>query len=282
MSINNEKLYKMDNDNIEVFLDSPNCLGEFGFNKLRFKDKDITWVNSLCDQTKTNCFSIQKYLSNYIDKLLKDLLKQYINENINNYDIYKNFHLLSGSYISNIDIEQKINKEFLIHLYFTNIYDGIVIIHMNDYDIYFNLYNNKIEQIKLSYDNCKVKEDKYILLDIFRIPKDRYLLNEQYNKGIALSPFQEIIKLNDWLYNKKSIKLIFKDKSIYTLKDECLSAFSFIDYKNKNFYIKDNYDFKPYIKEFQYLLDELDYLQYRNKKYVINIHNLKEYKDENQ
>lgn len=126
---------------------------------------------------------------------------------------------------------------------------------------YFNSHDNEVDisPMQLFYGGVFLK----------------HLALEQHRQGIAPPAYTELVKLGDFLRDKKSLKLVMKNGVVHeyknnyggdvTARDLLVSGFL----ENRTvFFLNDNYYMKPRFAK-NLPLSELDYLQFgRNKHYI--------------
>ena len=151
------------------------------------------------------------YIYNLIINKVKEQLRLYITQNINNYDLYKRNRIT--------DIISNLGQNVISDTY----------IRLCDYN-FKRIRENKINM--RSYDINYVFDIEKNILDIIKNNKKTNLLNvmfdqtdldyavaqEQYKRGLAPNIVYELNKINEFVKGKYSIKVILNDNTYYTVK----------------------------------------------------------------
>lgn len=102
------------------------------------------------------------------------------------------------------------------------------------------------------------------------------IAEEQNKRGLAPMAYMELTRLNQFLQEKKSVKLVMKDGKVYDIRPYLGSELQARNILSANYnddrmvyVLRDSYVMKSRLTE-DVDLDELDYLQFRNIKHYIN------------
>lgn len=164
--------------------------------------------------SKKQIVNIGDYINEKISNRIRDELRIYVLNNINRYDFY------NTSFI--FDIKNKINQDLVT--YETRY-------HSYSYD--FSEINHNIVLVKQSYSDGEIKIDlftgemeffikgrKINCLDYYFSQNflNTIIAQEQYKRGIAPKMLNELVKLQEFLNKKCSVKIITKDSKEHTYK----------------------------------------------------------------
>jgi len=180
-------------------------------------------------------------------------------------DIDGNCHIIPHVTELRGDYENILKGTFKLHL---NGKRCVFDFSKNDYKI-TNYFDNK----PISAINTLFTEDEIFI----------QLAKKQHQIGCSSPAFNEIVNLNEFLKHRKSIQVHLKNGEQFTIK-KGTSYNSFLDasnvlsfYNNTNrFYIR---KYSQYIKsslEKDIDVNEIDYLQYHQRKHTINVYNLED------
>lgn len=272
------KLYELKNNGLTILLKSGSDKGDLKFEGLivdykpHIVYKDYLWTSE--NKNDKTYMKITDYLYNKLKDEADIQLQEYINNNISN----MNFYYKKDEY-NQYTFWSRINSFFdkypeidnYINIDLSDVVEGIVNCNVNNAYCIFDFTKDEFIEIKHKYNEQK----KVIPLDIFYGKHlDLILAIEQYNKGIAHKTFTEVINLNKFLKDKKSIKIQLKNGCIIKYKNWFkVEAGHIIEVYNGEFYITNNYDMTPRPKK-PIPITELDYLMFGRKKYKVNINNL--------
>ncbi|MBP3596524.1 MAG: hypothetical protein J6J60_08785 [Clostridia bacterium] len=184
--------------------------------------------------SKKQIIDIGDYINEKISNRIRDELRIYVLNNINRYDFY------STSFI--FDIKNKINQDLVTyetryHSYsydFSEINHNIVLVKHNyiDGEIKIDLFTGEMEFFK--------KGQKINCLDYYFCENflNTIIAQEQYKRGIAPKMLNELVKLQEFLDNKCSVKIITKDNNEHTYKSRYgRNASNLLDHCNGRFEI---------------------------------------------
>lgn len=269
---NKLQLLKFDGkDNSLYFvMDSTNSIYFYGAEAKEGIVFRLNYAYVLDKLKKHNCFkekqivNIGDYINEKISNRIRDELRIYILNNINRYDFY------NTSFI--FDIKNKINQDLVTYE-----------TRYNTYSYDFSEINNNLVFVKQSYST-----DNQIKFDVFTGDMEFYInghktncldfyftqnfLNtiiaqEQYKRGIAPKMLNELVKLQEFLDKKSSIKIITKDSKEHTYKSRYgRDASNLLDYCNGRFEIS-----KYWLKEDADInLKDVLYFKYGRKEHYFN------------
>jgi len=172
-----------------------------------------------------------------------------------------------------------IPKAQVVNENYEDVFKGIITLHLNAKKCVFDFIDNNF--FITEYFNDKSNS----VLDVLFTRSELYLqlARKQHELGFASPAFNEIVKLNEFLEHRKSIQVHLKNGEQFTIK-KGTSYNSFLDasnvlsfYNNTNrFYIR---KYSQYIKsslEKDIDVNEIDYLQYHQRKHTINVYNLED------
>ena len=208
--------------------------------------------------------NIGDYINEKIGDKIRDELRIYLLNNINRYDFY------NASFI--FDIKNKINQDLVTYetrynsytYDFSEINHNIVFIKESRYtdnQIKFDLFTGDMEfYINGHKTNCL---DFYFTKNFL----NTIIAQEQYKRGIAPRMLNELVKLQEFLDNKCSIKIITKDSKEHTYKSRYgRDASNLLDYCNGRFEIS-----KYWLNEDENLeLKNVYYFKYGRKEYYLD------------
>ena len=184
--------------------------------------------------SKKQIVNIGDYINEKISNRIRDELRIYVLNNINRYDFY------NTSFI--FDIKNKINQDLVTyetryHSYsydFSEINHNIVLVKhsYSDGEIKIDLFTGEMEFFKKGHKiNCL---DYYFSQNFL----NTIIAQEQYKRGIAPKMLNELVKLQEFLDNKISVKIITKDSKEHTYKARYgRDASNLLDYCNGTFEI---------------------------------------------
>jgi|GEM_PF-2175267 len=154
------------------------------------------------------------------------------------------------------------------------ILDGIIRLHINGRVCSYNFLENKFVECRKEYghDLC----DFSPLDIIYGDDLDRLIAIKQHQMGTAHPAYEEILRLNQFLHGKKSVKLVMKDGGTHTLKphnDRFVSAGDVICYEtlrvSKVFQLRGGFDLSPKFDRERCLL-ELDHIRFGKDRHIID------------
>lgn len=208
--------------------------------------------------------NIGDYINEKISNKIRDELRIYVLNNINRYDFYDTNFIF--------DIKNKINQDLITYetRYNTYSYDFSEINHnlvfvkqsySTDNQIKFDLFTGNMEfYINGHKTNCL---DFYFTQNTL----DTIIAQEQYKRGIAPKMLNELVKLQEFLNKKCSVKIITKDNNEHTYKSRYgRDASNLLDYCNGRFEIS-----KYWLNEDDNInLKDVLYFKYGRKEYYFN------------
>ena len=279
-----KKLYEIKNGNITVYVESRGREFKFmGFTVYDNPESYYVVYKSPYDPVPDNRIAVEmgKYLFNLYKAEADIQLQKHINDNINDYAFYceyqdNSFPFWSGI-INTAGIEPKIKTDYDVDL--TGIMDGIVTLSTNNVNCKFDF----IERKSIGFDPHYTRDTPVVsAMEIFY--RDRVLNElvalEQYKRGVGVPAYGELVKLREFLQEKKSVKLVMKSGEIYDLKKDSLIVRDILGHYHSEgklcFNLNNSYYARPHMK-YVHLLSELDYLQYGRHKHYINEANLLNY-----
>jgi len=277
----NEKIYEIKNGEVTILVKSDYRNAKFDFKGLMVSNKpNILFKDyvSSYDEKIEGKSSIQ--MSTYILEKLKEIasneLKEYLERNINRTDFYyKKDEYGEYSFWKELYLfKNKMPKiEENITLSYDYIADGIAEGAINGICCVFDFLQDDFISFRKQHDSNNKQKSITPFNIFYKHYRNLILALEQYKRRMAHKAFSEIIRLNEFLEGKKSIKLYFKDGLVVEYKDNYgIRINSIIEIIENKFYIARNYSFRPELKS-KKLISELDYLQYGKNKYIINADN---------
>lgn len=289
----NKKLYTVETENIKIFLSLNYINDNTNFNIEYFILKNdeehiFSAQNSAynCPNLKNRKFVyLREYIFNIYKKMADKQLAEFIESNINNYDFYLNNISKDIINLPNINIldniEKKINSRFANVNFSEFINSGIIQLEFKYISCYYNLISQKHICFKSDNKNMDISSLDFI----YSGEEYKLLAFEQYKRNKAPHAYIELMKLNCFLKDKASVKLVMKNNEIYTYnnKGSILTAHDLI------YLLEDSPKFE--FASMYYLtpkpsteikLDDLDYLQYRQTKHKINLNTKNDFKPINQ
>ena len=264
-----KKLYQIKNDGITVYTEWRSQ--EFKFKGFTVDNDPASYYviyQSTYDPVPNNREAVEmgKYLFNLYKAEADAQLQEYIEDNIDRYYFYaeyqdNNFPFWSNI-INTIGIEPKINSSYEVDL--TEIMDGIVRLSINGVTCKYSF----TEQKSFGFEPHYTRSEPIVsAMEIFyrgRILNELLAL-EQYNRGVSVPAYVELVKLREFLQDKKSVKIVMKSGEIYDLKKDNIYVRDIINHYHSDgrlcFNLNNSYYAKPKMKYVQQL-GELDYLQY--------------------
>lgn len=207
--------------------------------------------------------NISDYINEKICNKIRDELRVYVLNNINKYDFY------NDSFI--FDIRNKIKQDLVTYQmnYYTYSYDysdinrNIIIVTHSHFDgeIRVNILTGEMEFYKKGQKiNCL---DYYFSQNFL----NTIIAQEQYKKGIAPKMLNELVKLQEFLYKKCSVKIITNDNKEHIYKARYSSDVSnLLDFYNGRFEIS-----KYWLNEDDNInLKDVLYFKYGRKEHYFN------------
>ena len=283
------KLFEIKNKDVTIVLEqSYGGEGQFEFYELYLNSEPTIryrksyYGGSPYDKSINNdnkYYNISDFVYNKLKELADKELEQYLNKNINNMKLYK---IKDNSWGSS-DIwfnlykckdEHEVKVEY-VNSDYNEITEGIMSIcynhcHICKYDLNEGKFISLMEE---RYGKTKIKTPLEI---IYCEDLTQLLLVEQYKRGTCHKAFTELVNLNKFLKDKKSIKILLKDGTEIKMVDKYSVRISdLLQFMEDNkFYINNSYDMKPRPSKV-IDINELDCIQYGKNKYYINVENLK-------
>jgi hypothetical protein len=225
---------------------------------------------------------IGKYLFDLYKTEADGQLKRYIEDNISRYefyaerDEYNNFPFWS-EILNTAGIEPTMKNPHELDL--SDVMNGFVGLSINGVVCKYSFTEYKTVEYTYRYTRDKPIESA---IEIFYRDKmlNELLALEQYRRGIAVPAYMELVKLREFLHEKKSVKLVMKSGLVYDLKKDRLYVRDilnmYISGDKLCFNLNNSYYLRPQMRAVQ-PLSELDYLQYGKNKHYISEQNLLQY-----
>lgn len=301
VKIDYDKLVKVEGNGIVAYYEQPDKKGalEFkGFTKIFDKaDRtgvfyDVRWgnVGSSSYDGVSGVISLPNYFENMIEVIANNELKDYIDANINDVSFYTSMENEDDrKFFRNINtytLDYKPKENHIEYDYSDLLPRGYVKLYVNNnyvlvFDVCLDVFTsiNRLNRFNSKFrdsDNVKALEIvygyKWDLVEILAIA--------QYINGNCHSAYRELINLQDFFNtgDKKSIKIVLKDGSTYSLKPDyglrVNQLFSYND-DDKRFELANNYNILPhtFVKKEKTIAD-LDYLLFGKKKYYVDVDKL--------
>lgn len=246
---------------------NPNVIYKIYVPLIAEKDTDKTYIR------------ISEYFYNKIEDVFKKQLQDYIEKNINNKDFYYekneyNQYIFWNKYNLNHFREEYPNYCGGIRLDFSKIHNGIIEFRINNKFCSFDIIKDDFVMIaKKKYNEVQ----EITPLEVFynQLQINIALAIEQHKKGIAHKAFSELVKLNNFLEGKKSVRLILdnNEEIKVALTHSTLDANDIVELVGDKFYITTSYNMKPR-PEKNIPINRLKCLKYGRTTYEINPNNL--------
>lgn len=286
-----EKVYEIRNGEITVYVD------HWHRKEFRFKgftvdnDTENYFVesngsNEFCPDGR-NMVRLIDYLFQMYKSEADTQLWKYLKRNINRYDLYNEYSTDGFSLWNKI-----INTAGLDPIYrnyheldLSEVPDGIVSIIINQIKCRYSFADKKtLAFIQPSYyDKPNLIKSA---MDVFHRGRlTEYLALEQFKRGIAVPAYDELVRLREFLADKKSLRLVMKSGEVYHLIKDSLCVSDILKHFSDNgklcFCLNNNYWLKPQMDQCL-PLDQLDYLLFCKQKYYIDQANLLKYTNSNE
>ena len=207
-----------------------------------------------------------KKLKNRADEFLSD----YIEENIDNWDIYFNKDE-NGQYTFWKKHYNRFREGYEVStpkssMNYEEIIDGIAEISLAQARFRYDLKDMELIE---TYDYYH--EDKPVkLFSIFYGGwKELCLALEQYNRGEAHPVFEELVELNKFLDDKKSVWVVLEDGREYQHQRVPNATMIKFDQADGIFYIGGGYSYEPTLKE-TIPVSEISHFKYGNTTYEMD------------
>lgn len=216
--------YKVIINNLEFYLEnSSNKEGIFrivaiGYNDVLYINNYFIFSDSNLSSLKIHYNEVVKlrdFILAVVDKELEKQLKEYIEKHINTFDFYNNKK--EDFYYHNINKIGKNLSDIISNDYSELIYNELPKGNIKvKYTDRANLISYNLISKEFTFENSS----KSSLLDTFYTKSELnvILAYSQYIKGLAPEPYKTLAKISEFLNNKKSIKLVMKDNSLYSYK----------------------------------------------------------------
>ena len=279
-----KKLYQIQNGNITVYVEWKGKEFKFmGFTVDNDPESYYVIYKSSYDPLPNDKIVVEmgKYLFNLYKTEADNQLQKYIENNINDYTFYGEYQNNSFPFWSNVintaGTMPKSDTNYEVDL--TDIMDGVVRLSTNGMYCKYNF----IERMSIGFDSHYSRTEPICsAMEIFYRGNvlNELLALEQYKRGVGVPAYNEIVKLKEFLQEKKSVKIVMKSGEIYDLKKDNITVRDILNhYYNDGklcFNLNNSYYLKPNMRYVQ-PLSELDYLQYGKHKHYISEKNLSIY-----
>lgn len=220
--------------------------------------------------------SLEDFIHNKLLGLVDKELDIFIKNNTNN----MNFYNVKGFYnLSMLHIGKDINLDIVKSTFdYANLDKGIIKIYNTDYILIFNFIGDVLEAYTKSHNSNKVT----LLEAVYNQYIWCKLAYRQYKEDKAPDVYRELVAINDFMADKKSVCLVMKDNSKIRCKtktDLILPQVLQAVYNSDTYTFKFTSNISSIAGNLSLKLDDLKYLQYNGKKLEINTDILtKEYK----
>lgn len=213
----------------------------------------ITWLESHKDDTSFYTKVDENGFKNWY-KNIYDYTTDYKANDVNIKCDYRNL-------LSNGTINVTVNSSYYL-VYDVNENDFITINRLNNMRSRYS-DNNVATLLEICYGH---EFDLQKLLAIY-----------QYNIGNGHDAFRELVLLQNYLTDKKSLKIVLKGGSVHTLKpDSDLRVNHLFIFSDGKFELSGRYDITPSFNKQSNIVsvNEIEYLQYGKNKYYVNVDKL--------
>jgi hypothetical protein len=279
--IMSRKFYEVKNGEIKITLEQPDRQGKLSFKKLELANGKVFYMSpNYTDNSQTGVY---KYVESKLFELAKQELQEYIKANINNYSFYNERHpqdksdrVFWGHNMWATD-EMPVMELRDYNYEYDEIMEGIFKGQFNGHPFKFDFKTDSFIEL-LSTDSyrkeCRTLTPLEVMFDRYPDLK-RIIAIEQYKAGKAHPAFTEIVNLNLFLKDKKSIKIHLKDKRVIEYKNDRLSFSLLFDLDRGHDEFVLNYIRFNLHRDSDLSINNIDFLQYGRNQYRINTENLK-------
>lgn len=274
-----DKLYELQEGHIIAYFE------KWLDNSLKFKgftvdyDTENYFVNSY--STNEPCpvgrkpLHLKDYLYNIYKAEADAQLRKYIDDNINNYIFYSRYDghdfPFWSNVINNVGVEPVFRHYPEVNL--SDVMNGIVGIMINNVMCRYDFVSRKIAGFGSNNYHSIYNESISAMGVFYRSHLDGLVALEQYRRGMSVPAYDELVRLREFLQDKKSVKLVMKSSIVHELKSDTLRVSDILKQYSDNgrlqFKLNDSYYLKPQIKQCL-PLDDLDYLQYGKHRHYID------------
>lgn len=221
---------------------------------------------------------ISAYLMNFYKELayteLSEIIVESMDMNIDDFQLIENDSEYESFWTSAICSAGKDERnDKYIGISVTDVKEGLVSAEIGEYICDYDFVEGKHIAYRKSERD---KVSQITATTIFYGKKvNQIIALEQYKNNVASPTYKEFALLNNFLANKKSVKLVMKNGDTYILKNSVLNSRNIIECtyieseRRLSFYIRNNYYLQPRLEK-NMSICELDYLQFGKEKHYIN------------
>lgn len=153
-----------------------------------------------------------KYMRDLITSKLKEQLRLYVAKNINNYELYKRNDI--NRIIENLNTDTISNTYISVSNYrLDRIRENKIVIDSHGICYIYDLEKNILDVIREGENTSILNALLYQRVLDYAVAK------EQYKRGIAPNIVYELMKINEFIKEKRKINVILNDDSCYTIKN---------------------------------------------------------------